>query len=321
MNSRISFTGPQTEVLETTRTIGRIDGSEDGPTIIIFAGIHGNEPAGIEALEKLFSNLEDQEKYFKGKVVGVRANERALLEGVRFVDEDMNRIWFPSIIDKIKRTPSESLKSSERKEIKELLGILKREIPDESETEHPVIFVDVHSFSAQGEMFAITARKQNHIDLLTSMHVPMIFGIEEALRGTTLQYFQETGYITFALEGGNHQNKLTVANNTAALMLLVAAAGNLSPEQIPDYEEYQRHLMQQNNKLPSSVEFVYQHIIEEGDDFKMRPGYTNFQPIKKGEWLANDVNGQIRAQCDGFILMPLYQKQGDDGFFIVREQV
>ncbi|MDR8392831.1 succinylglutamate desuccinylase/aspartoacylase family protein [Aliifodinibius sp. S!AR15-10] len=321
MNSRITFTEPQTEVEDASRTIGRIDGTEDGPTIIIFAGIHGNEPAGIDALNNLFANLEDQKEHFKGKLVGICANQQALFEGVRFVDEDMNRIWFPSIIDKIKRTASEDLKSSERQEIKELLGILKREIPDESESEYPVIFVDVHSFSSQGEMFAITARKQNHIDLLSSMHVPMIFGIEEALRGTTLRYFQDVGYITFALEGGNHQNKLTVTNNTAALMLLVASAGNLPPRYIPDYKDYKRHLVQENKQLPSSVKFIYQHIIEDGDDFKMRPGYTNFQPVKKGEWLANDVNGQIRAQCDGFILMPLYQKQGDDGFFIVREQV
>ncbi len=319
MNSQISISNPSFSTEIKSRIIGRISGDKDGPTIIILAGIHGNEPAGIEALNNLFEKLQGLGDQFSGKLIGVRANQRALYEGVRFVDEDMNRIWFPSIIDKIQRCAAEELESSERVEIKELLQIISREIPENSD--YPVIFVDVHSFSAQGEMFAITARRTNHIELLSSMNIPMIFGIEEALRGTALRFFQDVGYITFALEGGNHQNKLTITNNTAALMLLVASAGNLSSSSIPDYEKYNQHLKQQNKHLPQSVEFVYQHIIEDGDNFEMRQGYTNFQPVKEGEWLANDKNGQIRAQCDGFILMPLYQKQGDDGFFIVREQV
>jgi succinylglutamate desuccinylase len=60
-------------------------------------------------------------------------------------------------------------------------------------------------------------------------------------------------------------------------------------------------------------------MIEPGDDFRMRPGYQNFQPVKKGEWLANDQDGKIVARCDGYILMPLYQSQGDDGFLIIQE--
>ncbi|MDZ7691386.1 MAG: succinylglutamate desuccinylase/aspartoacylase family protein [Balneolaceae bacterium] len=301
-----------------SRIIGRIDGAGNGPTIIVFAGIHGNEPAGIQALSNIFTELEGKEEKFNGKLIGIRANLHALYEGVRFVDEDMNRIWFPSIIDKIRRSATEELESSERIQIKNVLAILDRELDEKND--QPVIFVDLHSFSAQGDMFAITARKEHHMKMLSSMHIPMIFGIEEALRGTALRYFQDFGYITFALEGGNHQNKLTVTNNTAAMMLLVSHAGCLDSSETPNFVEYNRHLLQQNEQLPSKVELVYQHIIEDGDNFAMRPGYTNFQPVKKGEWLANDRNGQIRAQCDGYILMPLYQKQGDDGFFLVSEQ-
>lgn len=302
----------------SSRIVGRMDGADGGPTILVFAGMHGNEPAGIRALGEVFSILENCKKQFRGKFIGIRANLRALYEGVRFVDEDMNRIWFPSIIDKIRRCPVEELESSERIEIKKVLGIIDREVPNKPDT--PVIFVDLHSFSSQGGMFAITAREKDHIDILSSLHVPLVFGIEEALRGTALRYFQNFDYISFALEGGNHQNKVTIKNKTAALMLLICEAGNLSSADIPGYDNYNRHLIEHTRKLPSKVELVYQHIIEPGDEFEMRPGYKNFQPVKKGEWLANDKNGQIRAQSDGYILMPLYQKQGDDGFFIVRKQ-
>ena len=47
--------------------------------------------------------------------------------------------------------------------------------------------------------------------------------------------------------------------------------------------------------------------------------YRNFDKIYKGELLAHDAHGEIRALCDGLILMPLYQKQGSDGFFVIKD--
>jgi succinylglutamate desuccinylase len=50
----------------------------------------------------------------------------------------------------------------------------------------------------------------------------------------------------------------------------------------------------------------------------MREGYKNFQAIKAGEVLADDKNGEIVAPEDCLLLMPLYQRQGTDGFFLVK---
>jgi succinylglutamate desuccinylase len=51
----------------------------------------------------------------------------------------------------------------------------------------------------------------------------------------------------------------------------------------------------------------------------MEPGFVNFQPVDRGQLLARDGRGEIRAGESGRILMPLYQSQGRDGFFLVRE--
>jgi hypothetical protein len=61
------------------------------------------------------------------------------------------------------------------------------------------------------------------------------------------------------------------------------------------------------------------HLIQPGDGFAMRPGYRNFQKVKKGEHLADDHKGPIVSSIDGLVLMPLYQSQGSNGFFLVRE--
>ena len=39
------------------REIGRLVGEEPGPTLVIVAGIHGNEPAGTEAARRVFARL------------------------------------------------------------------------------------------------------------------------------------------------------------------------------------------------------------------------------------------------------------------------
>ena len=51
----------------------------------------------------------------------------------------------------------------------------------------------------------------------------------------------------------------------------------------------------------------------------MQPGFVNFQQVERGQLLATDRGGEIRARENGYLFMPLYQAQGEDGFFLVRE--
>ena len=75
--------------MDPERIIGRYSGSDRGPLLIVFGGMHGNEPAGIEALEIMFHMLEmepmtNPEFRFCGRLVGFRGNLQALREGSRF---------------------------------------------------------------------------------------------------------------------------------------------------------------------------------------------------------------------------------------------
>ena len=51
----------------------------------------------------------------------------------------------------------------------------------------------------------------------------------------------------------------------------------------------------------------------------MKPGLSSFRPVHAGEVLASSSSGPIKAPQAGLLLMPLYQDQGEDGFFLVRE--
>lgn len=51
----------------------------------------------------------------------------------------------------------------------------------------------------------------------------------------------------------------------------------------------------------------------------MKAGFSNFQEIEKGQVLAESDGQYILAPHDGKIFMPLYQSQGNDGFFLIRK--
>ncbi len=67
------------------------------------------------------------------------------------------------------------------------------------------------------------------------------------------------------------------------------------------------------------IEVRHRHAVRPEDGFRMDPGFVNFQPVREGQLLAQDVHGEVLCPEDGLILLPLYQGQGDDGFFVARE--
>ena len=61
------------------RIIGKYTGPERGPLIIAIGGMHGNELAGIRALDMLFHMLNVEPNHnptfsYRGRLIGVRGN-------------------------------------------------------------------------------------------------------------------------------------------------------------------------------------------------------------------------------------------------------
>ena len=295
--------------------IGDVRGEHAGPTIIAIAGIHGNEATGIDAIQDVIETLEPLKEHLYGRFLGLRGNLSALRKGVRFLEEDMNRLWTTSMLDKIRRTPFEEQKTEDRVQIKELLCILDPIM----ESDEEVIFIDLHTFSGSGGMFAITPKDVQHLDLLSQLKIPLIFGIEQNLIGTSMEYVDGAGHLGFAFESGTHGTKEAEFNALAGLMILLVCSRVVHAGDLPEFSEYYTYLEEKVEEFPHKTDFVYKHVIEPGDKFVMNPGFKNFDTIEKGDWLATDNQGKIESQSDGYILMPLYQSQGNDGFFIVRD--
>jgi succinylglutamate desuccinylase len=63
------------------------------------------------------------------------------------------------------------------------------------------------------------------------------------------------------------------------------------------------------------LEVVERRAIDAEDCFHMEPGFRNLNHARRGQLLARDRRGEIRAPSDGVVILPLYQKLGSDGFF------
>jgi succinylglutamate desuccinylase len=309
--------------MHTERIIGNYTGQAHGPLLICLAGMHGNEPAGIHALEILFNLLEIEPESnpafsFKGRFLGLRGNLRALQQGVRFIDKDLNRLWTPPIIQRVKASPLALLRSEEL-ELRELLTIIEAEI--EAYRPSRIVLLDLHTTTAFGGIFSIATDDPESVRIAVELHAPVVQGMLRGIQGTTLHYFTSENFdcptVGICFESGQHDETLSTNRAIAAVINCMRTIGCVRGEDVEN--RHDALLIEYSKDLPKVLELVLCHTIREDDDFYMMPNYKNFQPVRQGEVLAYDRHGPIRAPEAGRILMPLYQKQGDDGFFIIRE--
>ncbi|MFT7580145.1 MAG: hypothetical protein ACI9MR_001812, partial [Myxococcota bacterium] len=122
------------------------------------------------------------------------------------------------------------------------------------------------------------------------------------------------------LEAGTHDDPRTTWFHEMAIWQTLLGHAMVSAADIPDGGARTARMRRAGQGLPDVVEVAYRHAIGGGDQFLMRPGFRNLQPVYAGQILADDVRGLVAAPQSGWLLMPLYQGQGSDGFFIATER-
>lgn len=306
--------------MSLTRIIGHFEGNQPGPLLIALGGVHGNEPAGIAAIETVIQLLEREQHThtgfsFKGAVLGLRGNLQALSEGKRFIEKDLNRQWSNDNVKRVQATEATALHAEDR-ELRELIEVIEPAIHSASH----LYFLDLHTTSAGGGIFTVATDDPESIRIGVGLHAPVIKGLLRGLEGTSLHYFttQNTGIPTtgVSFESGQHDDPLSVNRAIAAMLNYLQIIGCIPEGSIEN--RYDELLRRYSEGLPKVANLVEVRRIQPNEAFRMQPGYHNFKSISKGELLAYSNGQAITAVADGLILMPLYQPQGSDGFFIVQ---
>jgi hypothetical protein len=294
-----------------SRLIAKVEGSPHGPTVVFIGGMHGNEPAGVLALETLMPFIEENRANLKGKVFAIRGNISALACNSRFVDQDLNRIWTTTLLAGIQE---KTTLDAEEKEAKEMLELIQEILQDNRDK---VYFIDLHTTSAPSIPFITLNDMLINRDFASPFPVPKILGLEEFLKGPLLSYINEMGHIAIGFEAGQHQDPLAVRNCLAFLKLCLVFSGCI-PAAICKLGYELEWLTVASDRQTGFFEVVYRHKIRALDNFGMLQGFVNFMPIKVHQRLAMHEGQPVFAAYEGRIFMPLYQAKGTDGFFIIQ---
>lgn len=281
-----------------------------GRTVVFVGGLHGNEPAGVEALHRVFAGLAAADEV-RGEVLAVVGNRAALRRGVRFVDVDMNREWWPEAVV----GPTPRVATAEDTERRALLEAIE---PTLRRADGPPIVVDLHTASGDSPPFLTLGDTLRNRKLAQAIPLPMVLGLEEQLAATFLEYVNNRGCVTLGCEGGRHDDPAAVDHLEAVAWLVLAAAGVVDGARIPG--DPRTLLRDAARGHPAVVEVRYRHEVPRGRTFAMEPGFRSFQAVDAGQRLGAWGDGRpVVAPEGGRLLMPLYQTQGDDAFFLTRD--
>jgi len=291
------------------RRLGEYGGHEPGPSLVLVGGMHGNEPAGVLAIRETFDILREGKIPLRGKVHGLAGNLKALRANVRYIDVDLNRMWLEADMARAGRGAL-----AESEELRGLKGEISR-IADAAQG--PLHIVDFHSFSGEGPPFVISDNLSKHPRFFDGLPMPIIIGLSPMLPGTMINFLSHKGHRGMAVEGGRHTDQATITHLVFFIWLLLLKKGLLDVAHAPmGIEDSWDRLEALCGHLPPVIEAAYRHRIDPVDEFEMMPGFKSFDPVQEGQPLARDRRGIVYSPMDGCILMPLYQGQGSDGFFI-----
>ncbi len=304
---------PPAAGLRTERRIGERIDDPAGPRLVCVAGIHGNEPAGVKALARVFAALQETHLPLHGGLVAFAGNLAALASNRRYLERDLNRLWSEARLERLRAGGAPE--SAEERELVELERAVAAEL---AAAPGKVYLLDLHTTSGGGPAFAVLDDALPNRRFALGFPVPLVLGLEEELAGTMVFHWTARGVTCVAFESGQHVDPASVDRAEAAIWLALAATHLLAPELAPRAEAARRLLRDNRGASPHLVEVIYRHRIGPADLFRMNPGYKSFDAVTRGQALAIDASGTVSSPESGRLLMPLYQPQGEDGFFLTK---
>lgn len=303
--------------IRTGRIIARYSRGLPGPCVILLCGIHGNENAGVFAAHDVISYLKEQDAEFRGEVIAIAGNIPALGQNTRYIDADLNRIWTRKRINGlIKKNDFRKYKPAEYSEQKEIFEIIRKCCVESS---GPVYMFDLHTTSAESVPFIFISDTIRNREFVRGVPLPVVLGVEEMLKSTLLNFANHIGIVCFGLEAGSHHSESSYHNTYSTILVSLYNAGCVVHGDNIRIKDHFAFLVNSSKGTTDYFKLIYRYEIQGSENFIMKPGFINFQQIKKGQHLAESNGRKIESPENGKILMPLYQKQGNDGFYIVKE--
>jgi uncharacterized protein len=274
-----------------TSNLVRIAGHRDGPRVVIFSGVHGDEVSGVHAVEKLFFDLFVGARALnRGSLTLVRANEQALVAERRYLKHNLNRLFREHY------GPEIDTSSYEFKRAQELKTVL----------ESCDYFFDLHSAPFAEEPFIVAEREA--VSFFAGLGISRIMtGWSKfsggAIGGDAENFANAHGAKSATLESGSHFDK---RSNDVAYRSVISFLSLLEMIDGPEAPA----------AGPLEIVDVYAVVLKESDDFRYSARVDNFQVFGKGETFAFQSGKALTVSEDSYLLIPMKPEETK-----IREEV
>lgn len=264
------------------------------PYIGVCGSIHGNEPCGADAIQRIAHAFENGElAAAKGTIFLIHANPEASSQGRRHTPEgeDLNRVWDFDFTNTLRRE-AWGYEHHRALELKELLAELD-------------LFLDLHSAGTSTPAFGVS-NGEGPIDEIAkqvgiSFLVQSWYGLADRV---VIGFLKLTGVPAFSVECGAHGDPeiSETAYQIAMNFLRVTAAiddGNPSD----DNDVRTVH--------------VIETITKPSEDFGFGAPWTGFQELEPGTLLGRDRVTEIRVSQPCYAVLPNPNVEvGDDVIYL-----
>lgn len=274
----------RTSVCDGVSGVMHISSNTAGPTVGITVCSHGNEPAGLTAIDYLLNTLKLPENLLKGDVYLIVNNLDAAIESKRFISVDMNRL--PA------NTPElEQVSEYEVRRARELLPIWRKFD----------VGLDIHSTSQDTSPMIISVGPVFHIELVKGFPIEIVISnIDRIQRGKPASSFYGAGNArVFGIEAGQHaaDHAGRVASTCAeALLINLGMLDGQIRVHVP-YREY---------RVIDSI------VLPNGSYETPAEAFPNFQWIAKDTLVASGDGPDIRMPIAGHVVMHNGKVRPDD---------
>ena len=273
----------------TERVLGHVTGTPDGPVLVVVGSLHGNEPAGVAAIRRVLATIFEQQLQLQGELVAMVGNMAALAAGKRYLAHDLNRLWLADRIAVLRRRHPSQIDAEDREQLALLAEIESVRDPQRAPRSRPR---PAHHVGRRLPLRRRLRQLENR-DFAAAFPVPVILGLEEESRAPMLDHLGNGGWTTFAFEGGQHDDPVSVDCAEAAIWLALEATGVLAPGDRRFADAGRATLRRRTAGLPQVFEVCHHHRIRHGDAYVTEPGFASFQPIARG----SSSPATVTAKC------------------------
>ena len=266
-----------------------LESGRPGPHAVIVSLIHGNEIGGAVAMDRLFRMGI---KPTRGRLTLVFANTAAYRGfdaerpyASRFVDEDMNRVWSPEVLD----GPHDSVELRRARQLRPLIDAAD-------------VILDLHSMTADTPPLTLCGRTDRARALARRLGFPAWIVADEghAAGRRVIDYagFADAGGRRTAIlvECGQHWRQET------ALVALESCMRFLLAQEMIDPSLADRHIRPHPD--PQRTVEVTEAVTAETDDFFFDQPYVGMEVIPRaGTVLGRDGARRIVTPYDDCVLI------------------